>query len=169
MYTVLYTNIWILKSGSFFSDGMGGFNNTIKVDLSDMEVFEALDTDTLQQKPIPVECLADDSYGRRIPDPDLSRCVHRNHYKIGFKTPYFDVIKFLRRYATLHKTSKWMRNFSRRNTQDTSAKARKCKMLYEHFAKDQVIWIILLLGDSWFNLVMTYFLDELSLAAAAAA
>ena len=70
---------------------MGGFNNTIKVDLSDMEVFEALDTDTLQQKPIPVEFLADDSYGRRIPDPDLSRCVHRNRQKIGFKTPYFDM------------------------------------------------------------------------------
>ena len=56
---------------------MGGFNNTMKVDLSDMEVFDALNTDTVQlQKPIPVESLADDSYGRRI--PDLTRNLHQN-------------------------------------------------------------------------------------------
>ena len=46
----MYVYIQIFKSGSFFSDGMGGFNNTIKVDPSDMEVFKALDKDTLQQK-----------------------------------------------------------------------------------------------------------------------
>ena len=52
-------------------DGMGGFNNTIKVDPSDKEVFEALDTDSTnhRHKPLLVESIAADTdYGQRIPD-----------------------------------------------------------------------------------------------------
>ena len=55
-----------------YRDGMGGFNNTIKVDPSDKEVFEALDTDSTNhrlQKPLLVESIAADTdYGQRIPD-----------------------------------------------------------------------------------------------------
>ena len=50
---------------------MGGFNNVLKVDRSDVEVLKALDVDTASQKlrsAIPVESLSDDSYGQRIPD-----------------------------------------------------------------------------------------------------
>ena len=50
---------------------MGGFNNTIKVDPSDKEVFEALDTDSTnhRHKPLMVESFAADTdYGQRIPD-----------------------------------------------------------------------------------------------------
>merc|ERR1712029_934725 len=53
------------------SDGMGGFNNVLKVDQTDVEVLKALDVDTASQKlrsAIPVESLSDDSYGRRVPD-----------------------------------------------------------------------------------------------------
>jgi 5'-AMP-activated protein kinase regulatory beta subunit len=56
----------------FFSDGMGGFNNIIKVDQDDLEVFKALEIDIADQKKlrsaIPVEALSDESYGRRVPD-----------------------------------------------------------------------------------------------------
>ena len=54
----------------FISDGMGGFNNVIKVDQSDLEVFKALEVDTASQKlnSIRVESLSDDSYGQRIPN-----------------------------------------------------------------------------------------------------
>ena len=50
---------------------MGGFNNVLKVDQSDVEVLKALDVDTASQKlrsAIPVESLSDNSYGQRIPD-----------------------------------------------------------------------------------------------------
>jgi len=51
------------------SDGMGGFNNVLKVDQTDIEVLKALDVDTASQKlTVPVESLSDDSYGRRVPD-----------------------------------------------------------------------------------------------------
>ena len=40
----------------FFSDGMGGFNNVLKVDQTDVEVLKALDVDTASQKlTVPVE------------------------------------------------------------------------------------------------------------------
>jgi hypothetical protein len=40
----------------YFSDGMGGFNNVLKVDQTDVEVLKALDVDTASQKlTIPVE------------------------------------------------------------------------------------------------------------------
>lgn len=52
---------------------MGGFNNVIKVDQSDLEVFKALDADNAAQKlHIRVEILSDDKYGQRIPDLNLS-------------------------------------------------------------------------------------------------
>lgn len=49
---------------------MGGFNNVIKVDQTDLEVFKALEVDTASQKlnSIRVESLSDDSYGQRIPN-----------------------------------------------------------------------------------------------------
>ncbi len=48
---------------------MGGFNNVIKVDQSDLEVFKALDADTTSQKlHIRVEHISDEAYGQRVPD-----------------------------------------------------------------------------------------------------
>lgn len=51
------------------SDGMGGYNNVIKVTESDFEVFEALENDTADQrsKAVPVQTFCDD-FGRECPD-----------------------------------------------------------------------------------------------------
>ena len=43
------------------SDGMGGFNNVIKVNCNDLEVFKALEMDA-----VTLESLAE--YGNRVPD-----------------------------------------------------------------------------------------------------
>lgn len=45
---------------------MGGFNNVIKVDQSDLEVFTALEID--RKAAIPVSSLSDEAFGTQIPD-----------------------------------------------------------------------------------------------------